>query len=163
MRIIYRCFTLSFSDWCTGDRHLSESLRSHKARKRYRAVVLGAVRPDAGKIDAPLGGQDCCSEWKLVQRLQFCLRSAEAEESVSLSLVDLWPHTGRYHQLRRHMSGFGHCIIGDQRHGCEKANAVAIQADVGMQLAAVQVEIPHEPPDQHATGVSHGSEECKES
>lgn len=98
-----------------------------------------------------------------MQRLQFCLRSAEAEESVSLSLVDLWPHTGRYHQLRRHMSGFGHCIIGDQRHGCEKANAVAIQADVGMQLAAVQVEIPHEPPDQHATGVSHGSEECKES
>jgi len=138
-------------------RHLSESLREQKAQKRYRAVVLGAMENESGKIDVPLSQQVCSSEWRLVQRLKFRLPlggadgSGEEVEEVSLSLVDLWPHTGRWHQLRRHMSGIGHCIIGDDRHGCERGLAVATHAGVGMQLAAVEIEIPHQTPHHSST------------
>lgn len=33
-----------------------------------------------------------------------------------LTTVDLWPHTGRTHQLRRHMAGLGHPILGDKKY-----------------------------------------------
>ncbi len=33
------------------------------------------------------------------------------------SLMELQPHTGRRHQLRRHMKHIGHPIIGDSTHG----------------------------------------------
>jgi tRNA pseudouridine65 synthase len=33
------------------------------------------------------------------------------------TLVELAPHTGRWHQLRRHLKHIAHPIIGDHRHG----------------------------------------------
>lgn len=33
-----------------------------------------------------------------------------------LTTVDLWPKTGRTHQLRRHMSGLGFPILGDKKY-----------------------------------------------
>jgi 23S rRNA-/tRNA-specific pseudouridylate synthase len=34
----------------------------------------------------------------------------------SVTTVDLWPHTGRTHQLRRHLAGLGHPIVGEVEH-----------------------------------------------
>ena len=33
-----------------------------------------------------------------------------------LTTVDLWPKTGRTHQLRRHMAGLGFPILGDKKY-----------------------------------------------
>ena len=33
-----------------------------------------------------------------------------------VTTVDLWPHTGRKHQLRRHMALLGHPLVGDPRY-----------------------------------------------
>jgi 23S rRNA-/tRNA-specific pseudouridylate synthase len=35
---------------------------------------------------------------------------------IILPQVDLWPETGRRHQLRKHLAQNGHAIIGDQRY-----------------------------------------------
>jgi len=31
--------------------------------------------------------------------------------------VDLWPETGRRHQIRKHLNWLGHAIVGDVRYG----------------------------------------------
>ena len=36
--------------------------------------------------------------------------------TVWVTTVDLWPHTGRKHQLRRHMALLGHPLLGDTRY-----------------------------------------------
>merc|ERR1712232_762560 len=60
-----------------------------------------------------------------------------------ITLVDLWPHTGRWHQLRLHMRSVGHAIVGDRRHGCRIALEVAESAKLGLMLAAVELVVPH--------------------
>ena len=39
-----------------------------------------------------------------------------------LSLVLARPGTGRWHQIRRHLNGLSHHILGDGTHGCSKTN-----------------------------------------
>ncbi|KAL4425263.1 hypothetical protein ABPG75_009279 [Micractinium tetrahymenae] len=41
---------------------------------------------------------------------------APAGQQVWVTTVDLWPHTGRKHQLRRHMALLGHPLVGDPRY-----------------------------------------------
>ena len=36
------------------------------------------------------------------------------------TLVELFPHTGRQHQLRVHLSAIGHPIVGDKLYGPER-------------------------------------------
>ena len=78
-------------------RDLSKSLREQLATKRYRAIVLGEMQAERGEVKLPLSGQESHSEWQLVRELSY----TDGEELVvQLSLVDLWPKTGRWHQLR---------------------------------------------------------------
>jgi 23S rRNA-/tRNA-specific pseudouridylate synthase len=39
-----------------------------------------------------------------------------------MSLVLARPHHGRWHQIRRHLNGLSHHILGDRSHGCSKTN-----------------------------------------
>ena len=81
-------------------------------RKRYRAVVageLGTLGAPPQSVRVPLSGQEAWTEWVAVARLRHSACGAA-------TLVDLYPHTGRTHQLRRHMALLGHPIIGDARY-----------------------------------------------
>lgn len=93
--------------------------------KRYLAVVRGWI-DDEGVVDRPLkherrGDQEALTRFR-------CLGRAELDEAVAphptsrYSLVELVPETGRRHQLRRHMNGMAHPIIGDVNHGDRRHN-----------------------------------------
>ena len=75
---------------------------------RYRAVVAGELR-GCGRITIPLGGKPCTTEYRGVA----VHASTAAACGHAVSTVDLWPHTGRTHQLRLHMALLGHAILGD--------------------------------------------------
>lgn len=80
----------------------------HKTiRKRYKAVVIGKLKEAKGAIDTPIEGKPCLTEYEV----ENTSRSAKYNE---LSLVNLYPVTGRTHQLRIHMSELGHPVIGDK-------------------------------------------------
>ncbi len=100
----------------------------HKIKKYYLAVVRGFV-PDAhGTINQPLSKdlnqelQDASSEyWRLAEvEIPFC--SSPKYISSRYSLVKVFPHTGRMHQIRRHFAHLRHYIIGDSTHGDNKQN-----------------------------------------
>lgn len=61
------------------------------------------------------------------------------------SLLELQPHTGRKHQLRRHMQHIAHPIIGDTSYGRTKHNRYFAQrfGFSRLMLAAVGLEFVH--------------------
>jgi hypothetical protein len=106
-------------------------------------VLHGRLEERVGKITKSLDGRECVSEWKVVER-----RVVGESTRTHLTLVDLWPHTGRKHQLRRHCRSLEHPIVGDEEHGfsrhdAELALAVPGGSPLPLMLAAVELVLPH--------------------
>lgn len=90
----------------------SEYFRSGKIDKRYEAVAEGllAREKDVFRIDEMLDGKSANTVITVVRHDQLLHRS----------LLDIKLLTGRYHQIRRHLSGIGHPLVGDLRYGGKK-------------------------------------------
>ena len=88
---------------------INAAFRTRLVHKRYRAIVPGTLEPPAGKIDVPLSGKASLTEYKTV-----CVTPSRQYGTVTT--VDLWPVTGRMHQLRRHLTELGCPILGDRRY-----------------------------------------------
>lgn len=108
----------------------------HKTiRKTYWAVVRGHL-DDGGRIDYPLKYQpdkiaekltestlqDALTDYRCLSRTELPFQSALRYPTSRYSWVELTPHTGRKHQLRRHMKHIFHPIVGDTNHGDLRQN-----------------------------------------
>ncbi|WP_109621120.1 RluA family pseudouridine synthase [Sediminitomix flava] len=111
---------------------LGKQFEQKTIKKRYQAVVTGKLSEERGHIYTPIEGKECHSEF-IVEK---CVRSLSNEY---LSLVSLFPHTGKTHQLRIHMSESGHPIMGDQMYGKEGK----MLKGKGLFLTAVELWFPH--------------------
>ncbi len=100
-------------------------------RKRYRAIVIGQI-PESGRVERPIEKRPAITVYRRTEMFQS-LRNEW------LSRVDLWPETGRTHQLRKHMKHIGHPILGDKRYGTEGM----ILKGRGLFLCAVELRFPH--------------------
>lgn len=113
---------------------LGKTLMAGDVRKTYQAMVRGWT-PEHGLIDHPL--RDEPEDRRLKGKPQAereartrYRRLATTEIPVAIeghatsrySLVELYPETGRKHQLRRHMKHISHPIIGDANHGRGRHN-----------------------------------------
>ncbi len=115
---------------------LCEQFATKSVEKHYLALVRGNMHT-AGLLDYPLkqeldelGDKDVDPN-KAAQEAQTSYRPLLNSEipypsgryaSSRYALVHLTPHTGRKHQLRRHMAHLRHPIIGDTTHGDGKQN-----------------------------------------
>lgn len=112
---------------------LGQALMAGEMQKTYLALVRGWA-PEAGVIDQPLRDKAIdrrdASEQPMREALTHYRRLATAQIDVAIerypqsrySLLQLAPHTGRKHQLRRHMQHIAHPIIGDTNYGRTKQN-----------------------------------------
>lgn len=93
-----------------------------RVRKTYWAVVMGGPKAEEGVIDLPLAkvwvpgcskmvvdvaAKPALTRWK-------CLGQGQG-----LSHMELYPRTGRMHQLRAHCAYMGMPILGDRIYGAE--------------------------------------------
>lgn len=85
-------------------RFLSRQFRQRRIKKRYQAIVLGAGMPEHDWIEFPLDGH-AVTEFHVRRRY------------TRFAVLDLYPLTGRRHQLRRHLSMRGFPIAGDRFYG----------------------------------------------
>ena len=129
-----------------------------RVQKTYLALVRGFTE-DSGRIDRPLVsdkglGRPASDPHSVPQEAETLYRTLEKFEvgfpsgrhaTTRCSLVEASPRTGRYHQIRRHLVGISHPVIGDADHGDTKINGL-FQHHVGvtrLMLAAVRIEFAH--------------------
>lgn len=89
-------------------RRMGILLEGHEVEREYLALVRGRARP-RGVVNRPLKEHNR----DLPARTRYRLFANPANHSLVAVELD----TGRTHQIRRHMEGIGHPVIGDERYG----------------------------------------------
>ena len=112
-------------------RSLARSFARQEVRKAYLAVVRGYLA-ERGRIDHPLtkDPRDRGSDARRQTALTHYVRLDTVELPIAVgpyatsrySLVRVEPHTGRMHQIRRHLCHLAHPVIGDRQYGDNKHN-----------------------------------------
>lgn len=110
---------------------LSQLFAGHAIRKTYRVTVAGCA-PEHGIITAALDDKPAETHY---QREHY-----DADTDASVLQVELV--TGRKHQIRRHLAGIGHAVLGDPRYGGRPYAQ-------GLQLSAIGLAFD-DPFDGHA-------------
>ena len=118
--------------------HLQEQFAARTIKKKYLAVVEGIVEQEHGIIDLPLNSDPLNRPRQIVdlengKRAITEFRKQETAEwdGRSVTLLALYPHTGRTHQLRMHCAhqqGLGCPIVGDELYG-HKSDRLYLQAE----------------------------------
>lgn len=90
--------------------------------KDYVAIARGYL-PDDGVIDEPLAldstGEMVPARTSFVTlaRVELPYAVGRRHSSARYSLARVRPHTGRFHQIRRHMARISHPLVSDSTHG----------------------------------------------
>ncbi|QSA98146.1 pseudouridine synthase [Methylococcus sp. EFPC2] len=136
---------------------LGNAMMAGEVSKTYLAMVRGWL-PEQGLIDHPLRDEPDDRRRKgEPQRVREARtryrRLATTEIPVAIeghptsrySLAELYPETGRKHQLRRHMKHISHPIIGDANHGRGRHNRYFAErfGQGRLMLAATEIIFRH--------------------
>ncbi|MDQ5886099.1 MAG: Pseudouridine synthase [Patescibacteria group bacterium] len=109
---------------------LQDQFAERNVKKTYMAVVSGTPEQPEAIIEMPIernpkkpqtfrvgpNGKKAKTQYKVIQ------------SNEKYSLVELYPTTGRTHQLRVHMSEIGHPIVGDVLYGGETSDRTYLHA-----------------------------------
>lgn len=105
--------------------HLGQQFTNREIKKKYIAVVRGELL-DNFVVDYALAEdaeekKDAITEFKVMKNLYFEYKINEYP-IVKYSIVEVFPKTGRMHQIRKHLKHVHHPIIGDTKYGDGKHN-----------------------------------------
>jgi len=112
-------------------RALNQMFEDKVISKIYYAVAIGKME-QKGTITTEIDGKPSQSEYKVMD-------SVPSERFGTLNLVQLQPKTGRRHQLRKHLHGLGHPILGDKDYALEGL----LLKGKGLYLHAYSIEFEH--------------------
>lgn len=127
-------------------RRLQDQFAHHQVKKKYVAIVCGKVLPAKGTVSLPLSpdfldrprqtvnwenGKEAITEYEVQEELNLLQGETLCPQLPHLRL-NLYPHTGRTHQLRvhcAHRKGLNAPILGDPLYGNERASRLYLHAE----------------------------------
>ena len=109
--------------------NLQKQFKERKVKKTYIALVHGKIESKEGKINVPVGrlpwnrkrfgvlaeGREAVTKYKILRYYDIKILGDER-----LTLLELYPQTGRTHQIRVHLKYFGHPIFADPLYAGRK-------------------------------------------
>lgn len=115
----------SFSD-------LQKQFKEGRVKKIYTALCHGEIKPAEGEVNVPIGrlpwnrmrfgvfpqGRDSKTLYKVLKIYRYESNGG----SEPLSLVEVYPQTGRTHQIRVHMQYLKHPIFADELYAGRKVS-----------------------------------------
>lgn len=87
---------------------LNQLFENKEIEKTYHAICIGEIKSE-GKIDIPVDDKNAITHFKTLQ-------TVISPRFKYLNLVELYPKTGRKHQLRKHLLAIKNPILGDKEH-----------------------------------------------
>lgn len=115
---------------------IKHQFQEHTIKKKYLAIVYGWPREDRGIIDIPIGRSSSNIRAKSAQRnargvlrpaiTRYVVKKRFEFEDQKYAVVELYPQTGRTHQLRVHMAHLGHALIADPIYAGKKTSTLPI-------------------------------------
>lgn len=130
---------------------LQKQFQDHEVKKIYIALVRGWAE-DSGRLDTPLTRelkqgelQEALTEYETLSRFSLPIQTREHHSDSRYSLLRVQLHTGRLHQIRRHLRKISHPIVGDTVHGDGVHNRLwknLVQGS-GLYLKAYSLEFNH--------------------
>ncbi|KAL3809243.1 hypothetical protein ACHAXA_007067, partial [Cyclostephanos tholiformis] len=146
---------------------LSRLFKERRVKKTYTAIVNGDIQEPAETsitseqakglgvctgidaydtnprdahwqiIDKDLDDQSAVTIWRVVRKMRL-----ENARNDTVSMVELKPKTGRYHQLRRHMAWVSQCpLLGDKLY--DGGGLAKTLRDKGFYLCSNRVTLEH--------------------
>ncbi len=117
--------------------NLQKQFKNREVNKTYIAMVHGKVEPKEGEIKAPVGrlpwrrdrfgvlpgGREAVTRYKVLEyfsNIQHQNLASSLQHPASFSLLELYPQTGRTHQIRVHLKHIGHPIVSDEFYAGRK-------------------------------------------
>jgi 23S rRNA pseudouridine1911/1915/1917 synthase len=128
--------------------HLVARLARHEVDRRYLTLVWGVPEAASGLVDAPIGrsareptrmvvsaqGKEARTRYEVLESF---------DDPAPCALLECQLETGRTHQIRVHMTAFGHPVVGDDRYRGARP-AIATPRMV-LHSAKLQLEDPDHP------------------
>ena len=94
--------------------------KENKIKKKYLTVVEGKFSKRIGKISLPVTKKKIAGMEKMVvdpnnkEKAETSYKVIDCKKG--LSLLEVYPKTGRKHQIRVHLQSINHPILGDNKY-----------------------------------------------
>lgn len=132
---------------------LQRQFKERIVKKSYLAIVHGIVSPKEGEIRAPVGrlpwnrerfgilpgGKEAVTKYKSIKNQELSIKGKKEY----LTLVELYPETGRTHQIRVHLKYINHPILGDWQYAGRKTARDDREWAKRVMLHAKNIEFMH--------------------
>lgn len=153
------------------EKKLQQLFVDRQIKKTYWAVVRGytldneVINYDLTNAEGKT--QEAVTAYRVLQKTELPI-PFRGHATSRYTWLEVFPETGRYHQIRKHMSHIRHPIIGDRPHGCNKQNkffkdnwgmvtmllhARSIEFEHPVTSKKVQLNAPLQPEFQNAMGI----------
>ncbi len=122
---------------------LSEQIKERTAKRTYLTIVHNELKQNRGNVNAPIGRHP-------FYRKKMAITNASGSREAltrfkvlgrfkGFTYLEVTLETGRTHQIRVHMSGIGHPVLGDPVYGPQN-NPFGLRMQV---LHAAKLSIEH--------------------
>ncbi|HEV8666284.1 MAG TPA: RluA family pseudouridine synthase [Candidatus Paceibacterota bacterium] len=134
---------------------LKEQFQDREIQKTYRAFVMGNLKDERGMINKPIGSSRGGSGPRSAKQPKGTTREAltiyktleRSPESTGISsrvtYVEVYPKTGRTHQIRVHFSAIGHPIVADVLYGAKGGSKLLGFERLALHALSIQITHPN--------------------